>query len=222
MSPGNPWLQRVCCALILVFSSMSWAAELTLDIVDADHKPLADAVVALVPPYKPDFSEPVYSTMDQRQVRFSPHVLAVRTNTRVEFLNCDPIFHHVYSFSPIKRFELGLRAGERSEPVLFDQPGEVVLGCNIHDGMLAYIYVLDTEWFGVTGSNGRVRLTQLPPGDYELVVRHPRLKQSVSERLNLSSNGKVKRLFMLPELAPDPRNPREPAADSDLEPLLIR
>ena len=192
------------CMFAVMLSTWGQSAELTMDILDDHSEPLANAVVALVPEQKPDFSEPLGATMDQRGVKFSPKVLAVRTNTQVEFLNNDPIFHHVYSFSPAKRFELGLKKGERSEPVLFDQPGEVVLGCKIHDGMLAYIYVLDTEWFGVTGRNGRVKLTEIPTGEYELVVRHPRLEEPVGEVLDLSSDAKVRRRFMLPELEPDP------------------
>jgi len=30
---------------------------------------------------------------------------------------------------------------------VFDKPGVVVVGCNIHDWMLAYIVVLETPWF---------------------------------------------------------------------------
>lgn len=223
MPPSCRWPQVLLCALLVAPTSVGRAAELTVDILHGNLEPLTDAIVALIPPDKPDFSEPLYSTMDQSEVRFSPYVLAVRTNTRVKFLNNDPIFHHVYSFSPAKRFELGLKKGEASEPVLFDQPGKVVLGCNIHDGMLAYIYVLDTEWFGVTGNNGRVKLRHIPPADYELVVRHPRLKEPVRDYLEVSQNDTIKRRFMLPELMPDPRQQRaKPEAGSRLDPLLRR
>jgi len=225
MRPGNRLSQLLARALILALPSISQAGEVTLEVVDSEGAPLAHAVVALMPQYQyqPDFSQPRRATMDQHKLRFSPPVLAVRTNTQVRFLNSDPLFHHVYSFSPGKRFELGLKEGEASPPVLFDQPGRVVLGCNIHDGMLGYIYVLDTEWFGVSGSSGEVILTQIPPGDYELVVRHPRLEQPVSESLSLSREGSIKRRLRLPKLAPDPRRPgEEPNADPDLEPLLTR
>jgi len=216
------WIGSGACALGWLLSIEAWAAQVTLDVLDANHKPLADVVVALEPSYKPEFARPLESTMDQREVRFSPRVLAVRTNTWVYFLNNDPIFHHVYSFSPAKRFELGVKQGKSSEPVLFDRPGKVVLGCNIHDQMLAYIYVLDTEWFGVTGANGRVRLTQLPAGDYELVIRHPRLEQPAREPLSLTANDKVNRRFMLPELMPDPQGSYQGRAPGGAKPLVAR
>ena len=71
--------------------------------------------------------------------------------------NRDNIRHHVYSFSPAKRFELPLYAGVPTQPVLFDKAGVVVLGCNIHDWMIGYIYVSDSPWFGKTGADGTVR-----------------------------------------------------------------
>jgi hypothetical protein len=50
--------------------------------------------------------------------------------------------------------------------VLFDRPGVVVLGCNIHDWMLGYIYVADTPYFGKTDADGGVRIEPFPAGNY--------------------------------------------------------
>src|SRR5204863_937520 len=94
----------------------------------------------------------------QKDKTFIPFVTVVQTGTPVQFPNQDPIRHHVYSFSPPKPFEIKLYAGTPVAPIVFDKPGEVVLGCNIHDHMLAYIYVVDTPYFGKTGKDGRARL----------------------------------------------------------------
>ena len=75
---------------------------------------------------------------------------SVGVGTRVEFPNNDSVSHQVYSFSPAKRFQLPLYKGEIHPPVTFDQPGLVVLGCNIHDSMVGYIYVTDAPYFGTT------------------------------------------------------------------------
>ncbi|MGR9107326.1 MAG: carboxypeptidase regulatory-like domain-containing protein, partial [Gammaproteobacteria bacterium] len=53
-------------------------------------------------------------------------------------------------------------------------PGEVVLGCNIHDWMKAYVFVSDAPYFTVTDAAGAARL-DLPPGDYRVRVWHPEL-----------------------------------------------
>lgn len=112
--------------------------------------------------------------MDQRGLAFVPHILVVQTGTLIEFPNSDDVLHHVYSFSPAKRFELPLYAGTVHKPLKFDEAGLVTLGCNIHDDMLGYIQVVDTPYFGMTGSTGKVLLDGLPDGDYEVHAWTPR------------------------------------------------
>ena len=155
--------------------------------------------------------------MDQRNRQFEPHVLAVRQNTKVRFPNSDDIRHHVYSFSPAKTFELRLYHGTQADPVLFDKPGRVVLGCNIHDAMLGYIYVLKTRWFGVTGSDGVVTLQEIPSGSYRLQLRHPLGTEPLTERVELSPNQSWSRHWRMGPLKPDPRE-QEPK--SELEQLF--
>jgi hypothetical protein len=92
----------------------------------------------------------------------------------VIFPNRDSIQHHIYSLSKPKRFEKPLYASGAEESIVFDQPGVVVLGCNIHDWMVAYVLVLNTPYFAKTTDSGRVELTGLPPGRYQLETWHPR------------------------------------------------
>jgi hypothetical protein len=79
----------------------------------------------------------------------------------------------VYSFSPAKTFNLKLYSGVPSSPVVFDKPGEIVLGCNIHDKMSAFVLVVDTPHFASSGADGVARLRDLPPGDYEVSAWRP-------------------------------------------------
>ena len=72
----------------------------------------------------------------------------------MSFPNLDPTKHHVYSFSPAKRFELKLFAKDQSRTVHFDKPGVVALGCNIHDQMSAFIVVTDSAWTARTNAQG--------------------------------------------------------------------
>lgn len=114
------------------------------------------------------------AVIDQVNRQFTPRVSVVRTGTAISFPNSDRIRHQVYSFSPAKTFNLKLYAGSTQPPVLFDRPGLVVLGCNIHDTMIAFVAVVDTPWFGKSASDGNLRL-DLPPGRYRLRVWHPDL-----------------------------------------------
>ena len=96
--------------------------------------------------------------------------------TAVTFPNHDDVRHQVYSFSPAKRFELPLYAGVPAEPVVFDKPGVVVLGCNIHDWMVGYIYVSDSPYFAKTGKDGKAIIADLPTRVYAVRVWHPQLE----------------------------------------------
>ena len=87
------------------------------------------------------------------------------------------VSHQVYSFSSARQFQLPLYRGKAYPPVVFDQPGVVTLGCNIHDNMLAYIVVTAAPYFGRTGADGEWTAPNLPPGKYSLRVWHPLLNE---------------------------------------------
>lgn len=148
-------------------------------VQDDKGKPVDEAVVALfptgtvLPPARPPAAAAV---MDQVDKEFVPTVLPVHVGTAVRFPNRDDIKHHVYSFSPAKKFELPLYTGTPTSPVVFDRPGVVVLGCNIHDWMIAYVYVAPTPWFAKTAADGRARIADVPAGAYEARVWHPRMQ----------------------------------------------
>jgi plastocyanin len=141
---------------------------------------VADAVVALRPvagaPAGPVGTGGGSLVMSQHDLQFDPHVLVARVGSNVAFPNLDQVRHHVYSFSDAKTFELRLYGGETEHLVLFDRPGVVSLGCNIHDDMIAFIYVADTPYVARTDAEGRARLDGAPPGDYALTVWHENLR----------------------------------------------
>lgn len=165
------------------------AAGITGQISDSAGQPVQDAVLSLTPLY-PVSSDPAgvapasaprQAVMDQWGKQFIPYVLAVQVGTYVQFPNRDNIRHHVYSFSPAKRFELKLYAAGASQPVLFDTPGVVALGCNIHDWMQAYIYVLETPYFATSDAQGHARVESLPAGAYRAEVWHPHLRGAAAD-----------------------------------------
>ena len=184
-------LHLYALALLLgCFALPVGASGLAAELVDGQGQPLANAVLSLKGVGASARNEP--AIMDQRDKQFMPTVLAVRSGTSVKFPNSDDIRHHVYSFSPTKRFELRLYKGTSSEPVLFDKPGVVTVGCNIHDGMIGWIVVLDTPYFARTGATGTVPL-QAPDGAYRLRVWHPRLLGTApDEAVALAADGSRK------------------------------
>lgn len=153
------------------------ASELTVSVSDVQGRPARNVVVVATP--KAAASGPARLAtmveMDQVDRQFSPYVLAIQTGTPVLFANNDSVAHQVYSFSPPKRFELALYHGKPREPVVFDKPGIVTVGCNIHDNMVGYLYITDAPWFGTTGGDGVWKARDLPAGEYELQVWTPLL-----------------------------------------------
>ncbi len=209
----NVFISALLAGLWTMSAANASAATFTAQMLDKQGKPLADAVVTLKGP--PSATPAVLkAAMDQRDQEFAPHVLAVHTSTQVKFPNSDNIRHQVYSFSPAKRFELRLYEGTPSEPLLFDKPGVVVLGCNIHDWMVGYIYVTDDPWFGVTDSNGQLKLDQMPAGHYQATLWHPQTEdmQPVSGgEFDIPAAGLTQRftLPVVPTVADD--KPSKPA-----------
>lgn len=150
-------------------------ASLAATVTGGNGRPLANAVVVAVPEggAPPRTGAPAVEVVDQIRKEFTPYVKPIRVGSLVEFPNRDNVQHHVYSFSTAKPFELPLYKGKPAQALLFDKPGVVRLGCNIHDWMIGYIYVADSPWYGKTGDDGRVRLDGLHPGRYRVRAWHP-------------------------------------------------
>jgi plastocyanin len=158
-------------------AALAQTAEIAARVVDEQGRPVADAVVVAVPS---DGSlrlpaRPREGVVDQVDKEFTPKVTAVLVGTSVSFPNNDNVRHQVYSFSPAKRFELPLYAGVPAQPVVFDKAGVVVLGCNIHDWMVGYVYVSESPYFAKTGKDGRALIGELPPREYVVRVWHAQL-----------------------------------------------
>ncbi len=187
------------------------AGSLSVAVKDAKGAPVSEAVV-----YAKSSASAARAgkraVIDQQNKQFIPYVTALEVGTAVMFPNKDNIRHHVYSLSPAKRFELPLYAGVPAEAVVFDKEGFVTLGCNIHDWMIAYVAVLATPYFQITGRDGRVLLKDLTPGQYTVAVWHPLLRgrpDALAQRVDLRQGDAKELLFSL-DLKPDFRTRRAP------------
>ena len=199
------------CTVLAVPEPVHAASGLSVTVLSAAGTPLQDAIIIAEPakaspPPRPGLKD----VMDQRNLMFVPGALVVRTGTAVDFPNSDQVRHQVYSFSSAKTFQLALYAGKTHAPVLFDKPGLVTLGCNIHDSMLGYIYVTDSPWYGRTGADGTLQLHDLTPGEYTVRLWHPLLGESGPElqaHLNLGDGATGVANFRLKRpLRPPPLN----------------
>lgn len=168
-------------ACLLTTATASRAADLSVQLRTATGEPVADAVVTWRPAAgaAPVASRSGYA-MSQQNIRFEPGVLVVPVGATVQFPNKDKVRHHVYSFSKPKRFELKLYGRDESRTIVFDKPGVVAIGCNIHDVMSGHVVVVETPHVARSDPQGRTTLTGLPAGAGTLTVWHPRLKSAQS------------------------------------------
>lgn len=163
----------------LALSASAHARDITVTVKDAAGHPVEDAVVTLDAPSPAP--RPGHFTINQKNTMFAPFVLVIPVGSTVEFTNLDPFRHHVYSFSPAKKFELKLFGQGEKRAVTFDKPGIVALGCNIHDTMQAFIHVVDTALAAKTGKDGRAVLHGTPAGAITLRVWHPYLRAPANQ-----------------------------------------
>ena len=165
-----------CFGLLLPLAN---AEEMVLRLTDGNGEPVVDAVMELL---SDSASESGTNGMreaeiDQVDKEFVPTVTTIVAGGSASFPNSDDILHHVYSFSPAKTFDTPLYGSEADNQYreMFDVPGVVEIGCNIHDWMLAYIYVGQSDLMAIIDASGVARLGNIPPGEYRLRVWHSRL-----------------------------------------------
>ncbi len=172
-------LRALVCATFFGLNAAAQAASVQVQVHDGAGNALADAVVFLesADASRARAAAKPLAGVEIAQVnrQFEPRVLVVPQGTSVQFPNRDSVRHHVYSFSAAKNFELKLYSGTPANPVTFDKTGIAVLGCNIHDNMVAWVVVVDTPYFGRSAAMGGVALPNVPAGTYRLRVWHPNL-----------------------------------------------
>jgi len=120
--------------------------------------------------------------MDQKGLVFSPHVLAVRAGTTVEFQNSDTVNHNVFCVDKCcgVKMDLGQWGRGAVKSHAFNTPGVATLLCKLHPEMAAYVVVLDSPHFTSTELDGKTRkatyrIVGVPPGRYTLKTWHKKM-----------------------------------------------
>jgi len=201
-------------ACFVALFSRAAAGEVVFKLTDAKGAPVADAVVSLVPLDAPAKLTPPETPVEIAQLdkEFQSLVTPLVVGSTVNFPNNDrDVAHQVYSQSEVKKFALPLYKPGRSGNVVFDRPGVVVVGCNIHAWMLAYVVVLETPWFAKSGADGTATITRAPPGRYRAEVWHPTLKKNETREITVTDGASPALAFSL-AAKPIPRIRRTPGA----------
>lgn len=175
--PSIPVFLVAVCAISA--AGTAGAGTLIVSVSDRDGVELQDVVITVDPvevDTLPEAKEPGNVLIDQRRRKFRPWVVGIRTGATVTFDNHDDITHHVYSFSQPKQFSFRLQAGVAHDPIRFDRPGTVVIGCNIHDWMVGFIVITQSPFISVSDEQGRVNVGGVAPGEWRVSAWHPGLE----------------------------------------------
>jgi plastocyanin len=185
-----PEMRLVFHVIGLFIACSASAAPLELQLLGVDGKGVGTTVVMLrsTDASRP-LARPVLATVTQKDREFVPRVLVVPTGSKVSFPNKDTVQHQVYSNSAAKKFDLPLYRGT-PEPESFDVAGVVALGCNIHDNMRAFVFVVDAQYYGRTDADGIWKSADIQPGTYTVQIWHPRarsLKPVIDQKITVTA-----------------------------------
>ena len=131
---------------------------------------------------KKEYSLPEeHSALDQKNLVFIPKVLPILKGTTVDFLNSDDVQHNVFAPGKVEEFNLGTWGFGGVRDYTFNKPGEVIILCNVHSEMVAYIIILENPYFAKTDKEGNFRIENIPLGTYVLKTWHEKMKSTPQE-----------------------------------------
>ena len=166
--------------ILVIFQIASSDAGDITGFVKAKRSKYLPKTVVYIESAPGDFTPPEeHPVMDQKNMIFSPHILPVLVGTTVDFLNSDDVAHNV--FSPDKsadKMNLGTWPKGDIRSFTFKNSCEKVcdpvLLCNVHPEMEAYVVVIDNPYFSKADDSGFFKISDVPPGKYNVKVWHPK------------------------------------------------
>ncbi|TFW14800.1 methylamine utilization protein [Duganella callida] len=203
-------LRNIAAVPLLLAAAGAGATGVAVQVQDTSGKVLPDAVVYIEGDGIPARAAPREAQIEQKGLKFLPLVTVVQTGATIQFPNNDKVRHHIYSFSPAHKFDQKLYSGQQATPQVFDKAGTVVLGCNIHDKMIAYVRVVDTPYFARTDGAGAARIELPKEGRYTVKVWHYNAagggtaEEAVTVKAGAEPATAVFKLAMKPPVAGDP------------------
>ncbi|XOV79733.1 MAG: hypothetical protein ACFHVJ_01965 [Aestuariibacter sp.] len=199
--------KHIC--LLMAFFVQNLCFGLEIQVLDKSGQPVENVAIALIP--VSTGAKQIASQLPLRDVvlsqkdrQFSPYLITIQNGASVSFLNEDAIRHQVYARSEIATFDMNLKSGEHSSGVRLTSSGEMAVGCNIHDWMQAYVFVVDTPYYSATNENGKAQISLPDNESYELKAWHPRFQSSdldISKNINTPATTTV--ITLQQELLPD-------------------
>lgn len=111
--------------------------------------------------------------LDQKGCEYIPHVFGVMAGQKLEIRNSDRTNHNVHG-RPKKNQEFNFGQPKPGMKRLIDlaNPETFVIKCDVHAWMSTWCHVMEHPFYATTDINGEFEITDLPPGEYDLVFWH--------------------------------------------------
>lgn len=149
-------------------------------LIDEVSRGIANVIVALVdaaggePAKRSEVRQAEPFVLDNVDCRFEPHASVLATGEAIVARNSDDLLHTVHYYGALER-NLSLPRRGVVRTLVVDRPGMIVVKCDVHGWMQAFIRVDPHPYHAVTDSEGRFRITGIPPGDYTVELWHETL-----------------------------------------------
>lgn len=166
------WM-RFAAALCICAASAATAGEIVGTVDATPAKYLKETVIYVEK--APGTFAPATHKMDQKGMKFIPHILTITAGDTVEFQNSDGVDHNVYT-PDNDAYNLGMIASKKEGKHTFDKPGVYTQLCSVHPEMLAYVIVGQNPFAAVVGKDGHYKIKGVPPGEYTVLVWNSHLK----------------------------------------------
>ncbi len=170
--------QLVTLSVVLLAAAPLAAGNIHGKVTAHGVRNAADAVVYVDRIPGKTFEAPAaHARVDQKNMQFTPHVIAVQEGTTVDFHNSDSLLHNVFSPDACAdRMNLGTWPQGQSRSFTFKKECFAALLCKVHPEMEGFVAVVPTPYFAVTSADGSYDIKDVPDGTYTVKVWHPTLK----------------------------------------------
>ena len=116
--------------------------------------------------------------LDQKGCMYNPHVQGIQAGQELLIKNSDATLHNIHGLPTLNsQFNFAMPKVVKEKSIKIVKPEHpIYIKCDVHPWMKSYISVFDHPYFSVTDDTGHYNITNIPPGNYEVVAWQEKFK----------------------------------------------